>query len=176
MTENSNDLAERIEGLKAWIAALRSGEYTQGSGLLVQESNGKLEHCCLGVACEVAGLKRSKLGSNLAYEYELCEKDEICHESWGLPESLKAKQTYPLILSYEPILTAINANDSRLLTFTEIADVLESVYLGDGTKAEKILVTMYKKKKNWVMEDSIKGKMRKGFASLKADFERASIY
>ena len=42
--------------LKArWIAALRSGEYRQGRRLL-RASDGS--YCCLGVLCEVAGLRR----------------------------------------------------------------------------------------------------------------------
>lgn len=40
---------------KKWVAALRSGRYRQGHGLLRQESSdGKPEYCCLGVAYNVA--------------------------------------------------------------------------------------------------------------------------
>lgn len=39
--------------LKAkWVAALRSGKYKQGKGVLRGHSNA---YCCLGVLCEVAG-------------------------------------------------------------------------------------------------------------------------
>lgn len=41
--------------LKAkWIAALRSGEYQQGAGLLFNED--ERAYCCLGVLCAVSGL------------------------------------------------------------------------------------------------------------------------
>ena len=49
--------------LKArWIAALRSGKYTQGQGHLRQKddslgSKTGLSYCCLGVLCEVAKVK-----------------------------------------------------------------------------------------------------------------------
>jgi len=39
------------ENAKAWIAALRSGEYKQGRKVLRNEKD---EYCCLGVACELA--------------------------------------------------------------------------------------------------------------------------
>ena len=44
---------------KKWVAALRSGEYKQGMGLLKGEdwNGGPFSYCCLGVACEVAGCK-----------------------------------------------------------------------------------------------------------------------
>lgn len=43
-----------------WVEALRSGKYTQGNGLLCNLNSeiNKLEHCCLGVLCEVAGVVR----------------------------------------------------------------------------------------------------------------------
>jgi hypothetical protein len=36
-----------------WIAALRSGKYKQGQGLLRSAND---RYCCLGVLCEVAGV------------------------------------------------------------------------------------------------------------------------
>lgn len=38
-----------------WVAALRSGEYQQTTGVLAKEtSDGSLEYCCLGVLCDLA--------------------------------------------------------------------------------------------------------------------------
>lgn len=37
-----------------WISALRSGKYKQGVGKLKQVSEGRIQHCCLGVLCELA--------------------------------------------------------------------------------------------------------------------------
>jgi hypothetical protein len=44
------------ENLRKWIAALRSGEFKQGTGRLYSADVVTLEkrYCCLGVACEVA--------------------------------------------------------------------------------------------------------------------------
>ena len=39
---------------KAWIKALRSGEYKQGSGSLINEHDDKITGwCCLGVLCNL---------------------------------------------------------------------------------------------------------------------------
>jgi hypothetical protein len=45
MTEKMNPVAKEL-----WLAALRSGEYTQGRGQLRIDDT----FCCLGVLCEVA--------------------------------------------------------------------------------------------------------------------------
>ena len=44
----------RKEVAKKWVKALRSGKYKQGQMYLKQfYDNGKTEHCCLGVLCEL---------------------------------------------------------------------------------------------------------------------------
>jgi len=46
------------DNAKKWVAALRSGEYEQGFGVLTDLHSTSLvrrfRHCCLGVACELA--------------------------------------------------------------------------------------------------------------------------
>jgi hypothetical protein len=45
----------KAEIKKAWIAALRSGEYSQGRNFMCQQLlDGRKEFCCLGVLAEVA--------------------------------------------------------------------------------------------------------------------------
>lgn len=44
---------EQIEHRREWAAALRSGEYKQTRGRLVQADESGLSFCCLGVACDV---------------------------------------------------------------------------------------------------------------------------
>ena len=47
---------EQLEARRQWVAALRSGNFTQGRGSLVEEGTGAVREkfCCLGVACEVS--------------------------------------------------------------------------------------------------------------------------
>lgn len=37
-----------------WVAALRSGKYTQTNGALTKFTKDGMENCCLGVLCELA--------------------------------------------------------------------------------------------------------------------------
>lgn len=41
------------DNAKKWVAALRSGEYKQGTGQLAGLYKGGYKYCCLGVLCEV---------------------------------------------------------------------------------------------------------------------------
>lgn len=43
-----------------WVKALRSGRYKQGTGKLRKRKDGKLQYCCLGVACNLIDNKRWK--------------------------------------------------------------------------------------------------------------------
>ncbi len=42
---------------KKWVAALRSGKYKQGTGQLKTVKVKSTKWCCLGVACDISGLK-----------------------------------------------------------------------------------------------------------------------
>jgi len=50
-------MAEELKFTKelkeAWLTALKSGEYTQGSGALLLETQEGKCHCCLGVLAEI---------------------------------------------------------------------------------------------------------------------------
>lgn len=44
---------EQKEHRRLWVAALRSGKYEQGRGVLRTANN---QFCCLGVACDISGV------------------------------------------------------------------------------------------------------------------------
>jgi hypothetical protein len=44
----------KAEVKQKWIEALRSGQYNQGKNALKKETIQGVEHCCLGVLCELA--------------------------------------------------------------------------------------------------------------------------
>jgi ABC-type uncharacterized transport system auxiliary subunit len=51
---------EQRTNMNAWIKALESGNYRQGTGLLRQIMNDNApSYCCLGVLCEINGLPRA---------------------------------------------------------------------------------------------------------------------
>lgn len=45
---------------KAWLEALRSGDYKQTTGMLYDKENDS--HCCLGVLCDVSMVHQNELG------------------------------------------------------------------------------------------------------------------
>lgn len=50
---------------RAWVKALRSGKFKQGTGQLRRDDDGTVRHCCLGVLCEVRGVKYRGEAGNL---------------------------------------------------------------------------------------------------------------
>jgi len=45
----------------AWVAALRSGSYSRGTGYLRQRNDkGRLQYCCLGVLCNLGAQAKNK--------------------------------------------------------------------------------------------------------------------
>lgn len=100
--EITNKLPEDFK--KKWVAALRSGEYKQGKGTLYRENNDT--HCCLGVACRIAGMENDTIA---ALDYIPIR--------YNIPDFLIGEEEIPLTLS--------SMNDEKVLPFTEIADWIE---------------------------------------------------
>lgn len=143
---------------KAWVEALRSGEYPQTHGVLCRlNSEGKPEgttidgkpggFCCLGVLCELAIADGAPVNvegySDGARTYD--------GENGALPLSVRmwaglGDHANPVIspeppepcnvmgcagnhLPTSPGLNAAQANDSRKYTFPKIADLIEETFL-----------------------------------------------
>jgi hypothetical protein len=88
-----------------WVAALRSGRYKQGRAVL--KRNGT-HYCCLGVLAEIEGLFDG--------EAEGCGTvNGVCS---SLPKS---------VLSYPIQDRLMSLNDHHQMSFTEIADQIESL-------------------------------------------------
>ena len=99
------------ELLAKWLAALRSGEYTQCAGHLEKDG----AHCCLGVLQAVTG--------------DVVEDDGLPSFFWldGKEVAFKTSGGYPDRAPYlDPLGTsAAEANDDGL-TFAELADAIEA--------------------------------------------------
>jgi hypothetical protein len=107
------------DNAKKWVAALRSGKYKQTRHVLC-DRNG---HCCLGVACEVAienGVpltrESTEFGRVLFNVYALSLLPYQVRDWLGLRN---AGGTYG-------DGSLLHDNDSRGLTFEQIADIIES--------------------------------------------------
>ncbi len=96
------------ERLAKWVAALRSGEYTQARGTLRTEDD---KFCCLGVLCNLVNPKSwLKVGGGYVYQ--------------------NVEQIMPLSTATEGsvgvIGRLIDMNDIDKLSFDEIADWIET--------------------------------------------------
>lgn len=106
-----------------WIQALRSGEYKQTRSTL-QDKHG---FCCLGVGCKVLIPKKMRATSPEGVMTGLLPDSQIAAPQWlkTIDEDF-AKKT-------KKSLSDLNDNglgvDKEGLTFDEIADLLEAVYV-----------------------------------------------
>jgi hypothetical protein len=108
--------------LERWIAALRSGEYNQCGGTL----QNKKGYCCLGVACKVIipESKLRKVKDSKTNEYllvGLLPTQQHKAPIWLKSINRKFEKKTSILLS--------DVNDKLKLTFDEIADLLELVYI-----------------------------------------------
>lgn len=104
------------ENQMKWISALRSGKYKQGKGTLRRGDY----YCCLGVACEVLGIKGKERPSG---EWEYASRTGVAPE-----EVIKALGLYDEDGSPREggrdFLTRLNDDEGK--TFEEIATLLET--------------------------------------------------
>jgi len=108
--------SDQQENMRTWIAALRSGQYRQGTGTLRWPDEDGDRFCCLGVACEVLGASWDGGyydGSGTFLPSTIASKLGFKNES---PRLTKA-------------LTCVAANDGMGWSFARIADALEARYL-----------------------------------------------
>jgi hypothetical protein len=121
--------------LKAkWVAALRSGEYLQGKGVLKKvNKDDEIRYCCLGVLCEVAGLELeedlSKPTGTAKVNYGVRDTQGDWIVTTSIPESLAGQfglglQDLPDGNFYDPQNPLIDKNDNGV-TFAKIADWIE---------------------------------------------------
>jgi len=112
------DYAERRRLL---AEALRSGEYKQGAGFLSRDG----KYCCLGVACEVA--IKSGLSVEVVIDTGISPKVWYDNEAHYLPKSVQKFFGFTSPYGeYGPGRSLPGDNDTRGLTFSEIADLIES--------------------------------------------------
>jgi len=98
-----------------WLKALRSGEYEQGTGVLVNEKD---RFCCLGVLCNISGRGEwEKRPEHEDWYYKINDQD---YRYGGLPRGI-AK--WSEVQSYQE-LSLVGMNDGGH-SFGEIADYIE---------------------------------------------------
>lgn len=113
-----------------WVAALRSGKYSQTIGRLradtSDEGEAETSYCCLGVLCDLHS-KETGAGEWSGLDYR-CKgghgfeipPDEVV--SWAGVKSPNPE--VPIRLGYRP-LTIAELNDAREWSFGRLADLIE---------------------------------------------------
>ena len=117
-----------------WLAALRSGEYTQGKGALRARTHWRdaaptLEHCCLGVLCDVyhkaTGL--GKWDGDTFFISDTDQNENVLPPSvveWsGLPDANPS-----LSGDRDPDHDSLAGANDHGATFDEIADIVENEF------------------------------------------------
>ena len=107
---------------KAWIKALKSGDYIQGTGALkrsIDINNSEIAYCCLGVACAVAGVPEDEIDG------EFIDDWRIRYES--VPDVLQGVAEDNELAK---VLSNMNDNcsndeDRHRFSFTDIADWID---------------------------------------------------
>ncbi|MGH2967708.1 MAG: hypothetical protein ACRDK0_01400 [Solirubrobacteraceae bacterium] len=128
--------------IRAWVDALRSGEYEQGIDRLATRDNGGTKHCCLGVvsvlACN-AGVAVDSSWVNLTYyeklvfEWDDAENGRAFADTF-LPDPVRR---WLGLSSHIPQVAndyLANLNDDGK-SFATIADLIEAEWLTDTSKA-----------------------------------------
>lgn len=124
------------ENIQLWIDALRSGRYRQDRFALfpgITAPGEPVQACCLGVACLTHA---EATGSEQVYDYEyLGEEKELPEEvlEWL---GLDPRQSDPAVITtdgHHEHLTVLN--DTRRLSFEEIADLIEAEFLNEEEAA-----------------------------------------
>ena len=104
------------------MTALRSGKYPQTRCTLADEDG----FCCLGVLCDIVNPNA----------WEQYDEDGILHwygETKRLPDRVMTEAgilsgSFPTVLYYGKPIGLHELNDSELLTFNDIADLIEQQY------------------------------------------------
>lgn len=112
-------MAAKRANRRAWIKALRSGEYKQTWGRLCEvDPDGDKHHCCLGVACEVL----------LARGYAVkAESDGAVVRFNGSGGGLKPQLMAAVGIDDDTHDSCVGWNDVSFLSFKRIATRLEKL-------------------------------------------------
>jgi hypothetical protein len=107
-----------LDQIKIWIKALRSGEFAQTHGRL-QDKHG---YCCIGVGCKVLIPTENQV---LDYSNRYLVGGNAYLQSGAPPWLLKINKDFEK--RYGKSL--ITLNDTNKLSFSQIADLLEQIYI-----------------------------------------------
>lgn len=114
-------MEQNKDNIRAWVGALRSGEYRQAQGALRKGDC----FCALGVACDLSGLGRwTAAGYRTEHDLTSCRLPVEVQAWLGVPDG-----DPDLKVDDEHTVNVSALNDNANYTFRHIADALERTYL-----------------------------------------------
>jgi hypothetical protein len=123
------------EHFREWVAALRSGKYEQGGLALGRVDN---TFCCLGVACEVAGVPRAPGGKGKdCATYYYGEEGNSGSLPLEAQKWLGIHTNNPFVRHLGRERQLFILNDRVGLSFSQIADCIEQTYLPEDWEARQ---------------------------------------
>jgi hypothetical protein len=99
-----------------WVAALRSGNYKQGTSFLRDAGD---YFCCLGVLCDIEQVPCKSTEEDYAFEYKFEDARTSLYSTLSVGFSNK------MGLSSNNLDDLVDLNDNKRLSFSEIADYIE---------------------------------------------------
>jgi hypothetical protein len=116
-----------------WLAALKSGKYVQGQGVLQGKSGNAFTHCCLGVLCDIH-MQETREGHWDENGVYWCRKDGSCSDR-VLPAAVQTWAGVETIGTFEPAsgyrgdncLTGINDNSSKT-DYSDVIPIIEAYF------------------------------------------------
>lgn len=132
------------EAAQAWVAALRSGKYTQTGRRLRQPLTHREDplfaHCCLGVAADLCVDKDRGMGwsgTNLT-QFNTRTGSSSASLPWEIERHLfSAKERVDPQAINKAVCYCIYLNDEQEFTFEQIADVIEAVLVNGKPLSEQ---------------------------------------
>lgn len=125
------------EVIEKWVAALESGDYPQARGALnIKHYDGNHSYCCLGVLCELAVDEGVIKPADRFGSYAYTEDGVEYMEGGVLPLPVRKwaglRYCNPDVAVNDERRALADLNDSEMLTFPVIADILRSNFLVDS--------------------------------------------
>lgn len=110
--------------LREWVTALESDKYQQGKILLCSEG----KYCCLGVACELAGLPHTILDNSRNYfgDYGCITKENPLFSIFDWFGKLPKPLHY-----HNSVSSSLSRLNDNGMNFKDIAKVIRKYYLGE---------------------------------------------
>lgn len=124
-----------VENARLWVEALESGKFRQTTEKLSRKDKGRWKHCCLGVACELSGVKREDTSYGTR-EYDYSDEELpafvaewLTNDAWNINPVVAVK---PADDGSERAPSSLaELNDQYDWTFKEIAALIRRDWLNE---------------------------------------------